>query len=477
MGEEWYRTQGIEVEEIDRGGAVTYHGPGQLVGYPIMRIGGVHEYVATMERAMIQMLADEKVEARSGGDLTGVWVGERKIGSIGIHVQSRVTTHGFAINVDGDLQPFEWVRPVRDRLRADDVALPGDRAAGGHALLPQARGLPVRAGVRAEAADRLAGPAAGIVTGRVSTRSRANPGGAKVLELMGPEVRPFRERKPEWFKVKPPGSPKYLELKAKIEKADLHTVCEEAACPNIGECWQSGTATFMILGDTCTRRCGFCNVKTGQPTHNDPLEPLRVAQKVKEMELRHAVITSVDRDDLPDLGSTAFVGVIRSIRRLAPGCKVEVLTPDFRGQEMPLARVIAEKPDVFNHNVETVPRLYPLARRGSKFLRSCRVLQNAKEMGGDAVVTKSGLMTGLGESKEELIETFGILREHGVQVLTVGQYLRPTVNHLPVVRYWHPDEFAELEREAYAIGFESVAAGPLVRSSYHAEQTLAQASA
>ena len=292
---------------------------------------------------------------------------------------------------------------------------------------------------------------------------------------MGENVRPYRERKPPWFKVKAPGSPKYLELKAKIDGASLHTVCEEAACPNIGECWQSGTATFMILGDTCTRRCGFCNVKTGQPTHHDPLEPLRVAQKVKEMDLRHAVITSVDRDDLPDLGSTAFVGVIRSIRRLSPGTKVEVLTPDFRGQEMPLARVIAERPDVFNHNVETVPRLYPLARRGSKFLRSCRVLENAKEMGGDGVVTKSGLMTGLGESKEELVDTFGILRDHGVQVLTVGQYLRPTENHLPVVRYWHPDEFAELEREAYAMGFESVAAGPLVRSSYHAEQTLAQA--
>jgi lipoyl synthase len=293
---------------------------------------------------------------------------------------------------------------------------------------------------------------------------------------MGDDVRPYRERKPPWFKVKAPGSPKYLELKAKIDGASLHTVCEEAACPNIGECWQSGTATFMILGDTCTRRCGFCNVKTGKPTHNDPLEPLRVAQQVKQMGLRHAVITSVDRDDLPDLGSTAFVGVIRSIRKFAPGCKVEVLTPDFRGQEMPLARVIAEKPDVFNHNVETVPRLYPIARRGSKFLRSCRVLQNAKEMGGDEVVTKSGLMTGLGETKEELLEAFGILREHGVQVLTVGQYLRPTRNHLPVVRYWHPDEFADLEREAYAMGFDSVAAGPLVRSSYHAEQTLEQAS-
>ncbi|MDQ4072152.1 MAG: lipoyl synthase [Actinomycetota bacterium] len=291
------------------------------------------------------------------------------------------------------------------------------------------------------------------------------------------EVRPFRERKPPWFKVAAPGGERFRELKRLIESQELNTVCEEAACPNIGECWTRGTATFMILGDTCTRRCGFCNVKTGKPTHADPLEPLRVAQSVKRMGLRHAVVTSVDRDDLPDLGSRAFVGTIRSIRRLAPGTKVEVLTPDFRGQEMPLARVIAERPDVFNHNVETVPRLYPLARRGSKFLRSCRVLRNAKQMGGDQVVTKSGLMTGLGESMEELIEAFGILREHEVQVLTVGQYLRPTENHLPVVRYWHPDEFAQLEREAYALGFDSVAAGPLVRSSYHAEQTLEQAAA
>ena len=309
----------------------------------------------------------------------------------------------------------------------------------------------------------------------VPTRSRSNPGGARVLD-MG-EVRPFRERKPPWFKVPAPGGERFRELKRMIDGQGLNTVCEEAACPNIGECWQRGTATFMILGDTCTRRCGFCNVQTGKPTHNDPLEPLRVAQSVKTMGLRHAVVTSVDRDDLPDLGSRAFVGTIRSIRRLSPGTKVEVLTPDFRGQEMPLARVIVERPDVFNHNVETVPRLYPLARRGSKFLRSCRVLRNAKQMGGDEVVTKSGLMTGLGETMEELVETFAVLREHDVQVLTVGQYLRPTENHLPVVRYWHPDEFAELERRAYELGFESVAAGPLVRSSYHAEQTLEQAAA
>ena len=305
------------------------------------------------------------------------------------------------------------------------------------------------------------------------TRSRANPGGG--APETGGTVG-FRERKPSWLKVPAPGGPSYRRLKKTIADEGLHTVCEEANCPNVGECWERGTATFMILGDTCTRRCGFCNVKTGKPTFNDPLEPLRVARSVARMGLRHAVITSVDRDDLPDYGASAFVGVIRQIRRQAPGCKVEVLTPDFRGEEMPLARVIAERPDVFNHNVETVPRLYPLARRGSRFLRSCRVLRNAKEIGGDEVVTKSGLMTGLGESKEELIEAFGVLRDHGVQVLTVGQYLRPTENHLPVVRYWHPDEFAELEREAYAMGFESVAAGPLVRSSYHAEQTLAQAS-
>jgi lipoyl synthase len=309
------------------------------------------------------------------------------------------------------------------------------------------------------------------------TRSRSNPGGMDVTKVLGEDVLPFRTRKPAWFKVPRPGSPKYRELSKRISDEGLHTVCQEAACPNIGDCWDRGTATFMILGDTCTRRCGFCNVKTGKPTWHDPLEPLRVARSVARMGLRHAVITSVDRDDLPDYGASVWCGVIRSIRMQAPNTKIEVLTPDFRGEEMPLARVIAERPDVFNHNVETVPRLYPLARRGSKFERSCRVLRNAKEMGGDEVVTKSGLMTGLGETKDELLATFWALRENDVQVLTVGQYLRPTENHLPVVRYWHPDEFAELEEAAYEMGFESVAAGPLVRSSYHAEQTLDKAAA
>ncbi|MDX6615037.1 MAG: lipoyl synthase [Solirubrobacterales bacterium] len=305
------------------------------------------------------------------------------------------------------------------------------------------------------------------------TRSRAKPGGTAVD---GDGVVPFRgQRKPPWLKVPAPGGPTYRRLKKEMADQNLNTVCEEANCPNVGECWERGTATFMILGDVCTRRCGFCNVQTGKPTWNDPLEPLRVANSVKRMGLKHAVITSVDRDDLPDYGAGAFVGVIRSIRKLAPGCKVEVLTPDFRGQEMPLAKVIAEKPDVFNHNVETVPRLYPVARRGSQFMRSARVLKMAKEMGGSEVLTKSGLMVGLGEEFDEMVEAFGILREHGVQILTVGQYLRPTENHLPVTRYWHPDEFAELEKAAYEIGFESVAAGPLVRSSYHADQQMPDA--
>ncbi|HEU4656276.1 MAG TPA: lipoyl synthase [Capillimicrobium sp.] len=309
---------------------------------------------------------------------------------------------------------------------------------------------------------------------RHQTRSRANPGGMDVLKVLGSEVRPWRERKPRWFKVPPPGGESYRKLSRLVREENLHTVCQEAACPNVGECWERGTATFMILGDTCTRRCGFCHVQTGKPTWNDPLEPARVARSIARLGLRHAVITSVDRDDLPDKGARIWAATIREVRRQAPGCKVEVLTPDFQGHEMPLAAVIAERPDVFNHNVEVVPRLYAVARRGSRWERSLRVLRNAKEMGGAAVTTKSGLMVGLGETFEEMVAAFADLRAAGVQVLTVGQYLRPTEQHLPVVRYWHPDEFKALEEAAYGLGFEHIAAGPLVRSSYHADEHVPQ---
>jgi lipoic acid synthetase len=306
------------------------------------------------------------------------------------------------------------------------------------------------------------------------TRSRANPGGMDVLEVLGTDVQPLRARKPPWFKVPAPGGGRYREVAALLKAENLHTVCSEAACPNVGECWERGTATFMILGDTCTRRCGFCNVRTGKPTWNDPLEPARVARSIARMGLRHAVITSVDRDDLPDYGAGIWAATIRQVRRQAPDCQVEVLTPDFRGEEMPLAKVLVERPDVFNHNVETVPRLYPLARRGSRWERSLRVLRNARAMGEGQVITKSGLMVGLGETHEEMLGAFEDLRAAGVRVLTVGQYLRPTERHLPIVRYWHPDEFRALEDAAYALGFDHIAAGPLVRSSYHADQHVPQ---
>ena len=320
----------------------------------------------------------------------------------------------------------------------------------------------------------LEGSAMATEERRLSTRSRSNPGGMDVLSVLGPDVRPMRERKPPWFKVPAPGGERYRELTQLIKDENLHTVCQEAACPNVGECWERGTATFMILGDTCTRRCGFCNVRTGKPTWNDPLEPARVARSIAKMGLRHAVITSVDRDDLPDYGASAFVGVIRQIRRQAPRCKVEVLTPDFRGQEMPLAKVIAERPDVFNHNVEVVPRLYPVARRGSRFERSCRVLRNAKEMGGDEVTTKSGLMVGLGETHDEMVETFGSCASTACRSSpSASTCARPSATCRSCAT-GIPDEFKALEDAAYALGFDHIAAGPLVRSSYHADQHIPQ---
>lgn len=306
-----------------------------------------------------------------------------------------------------------------------------------------------------------------------ATRSRVRPGGTEYRE--SGESGGQRDRKPSWFKVPAPGSDRYRGLKKLVQGSALHTVCEEANCPNIGECWNAGTATFLILGDVCTRRCGFCNIKTGKPGAVDRLEPLRVAAAVERMGLEYCVVTSVDRDDLADGGALHFADTIRAVLARTPGCRVEVLTPDFRGHEMPLARVLEAGPDVFNHNVETVPGLYKKARRGSDFARSCRVLKNAKSM-RPQVITKSGLMVGLGETIEQVIDALEQLRLSQVQVLTVGQYLRPTSDHLPVERYWHPDEFTQIEQIAYKLGFESVASAPLVRSSYRAgEQAQLQA--
>jgi lipoic acid synthetase len=280
-------------------------------------------------------------------------------------------------------------------------------------------------------------------------------------------VVPIDTRRPDWLRVRLPGGPNYSELKGIMRGLELHTVCEEARCPNIGECWEARTATFMVLGDTCTRACGFCAVKTGRPGVLDLGEPIRVAEAVERMGLKHAVITSVNRDELEDGGASIFAGTIRQIRKRIPECGIEVLIPDFMGNEAALRTVMHARPDILNHNIETVPRLYPQVRPKARYERSLEVLQRAKRI--DATVfTKSGLMLGLGEEIDEVIQVFRDLRAHDVEILTVGQYLRPTANHLPIVRYVTPDEFAELKVEALKLGFRHVESGPLVRSSYHA---------
>jgi lipoic acid synthetase len=281
-------------------------------------------------------------------------------------------------------------------------------------------------------------------------------------------VRP-REPKPPWLKVRAPGSASYLRLKELMRERRLHTVCEEAHCPNIGECWHHGTATFMILGDVCTRACAYCAVAHGRPAAIDDAEPVRVAEAVEAMDLRHAVITSVDRDDLPDGGASVFVETIRQTRARVPGCRIEVLIPDFQGEERPLVDVLDARPDVLNHNVETVPRLYRTARSGGRYPRSLELLDRARRY-APAIPTKTGIMVGLGEAIEELASVFDDLRAAGVSMLTIGQYLRPSAAHAPMVRYYHPDEFAELKRLALARGIPHVESGPLVRSSYHAHE-------
>ena len=274
-------------------------------------------------------------------------------------------------------------------------------------------------------------------------------------------------RKPEWLKVRAPGGPNYMRLKGLLRTLNLHTVCEEARCPNIGECFEDLTATLMILGDICTRRCGFCAVTHGRPTGLDQDEPHRVAHAVKVLGLDHAVITSVNRDDLPDGGSTIFAATIREIRHSSPGCTVEVLIPDFKGNWEALGAVLEARPDILNHNTETVPRLYREARPGAKYERSLELLERAKRY-DPSMLTKSGLILGFGEEREELIATMRDLVGVGCDILTLGQYLRPTSHHLPIVRFYHPEEFQELKRIGEAMGFRHVEAGPLVRSSYHA---------
>ena len=274
-------------------------------------------------------------------------------------------------------------------------------------------------------------------------------------------------KRPEWLKVKIPLGEKFAEVKSLVGNQKLHTVCEEARCPNISECWNRGTATFMILGDVCTRSCGFCAVKTGKPTWLDKDEPRRVADSVRMMKLRHAVITSVNRDELPDGGSMIFAETILEIRKALPTCRVEVLIPDFKGDVENLLNVVRAKPDILNHNTETVPRLYQVVRPQANYRQSLEVLASAKKFG---MITKSGLMVGLGETNEEVLDVMKDMRDVDLDILTIGQYLQPTKEHIPVDRFVHPDEFRMFHDKGMAMGFRVVESGPLVRSSYHADE-------
>jgi lipoic acid synthetase len=275
--------------------------------------------------------------------------------------------------------------------------------------------------------------------------------------------------KPEWLKVRAPGSENYHRLKGLMRRLNLHTVCEEANCPNIGECWHYGTATFMILGDTCTRSCGYCNVVHGMPHAPDEDEPARVATAIQTLELDYVVITSVDRDDLRDSGASHFARTITETRARVPRCRIEVLIPDFKGDETALRTVLDARPDVLNHNIETVSRLYRTARPGGRYDRALQLLDRSRTH-APRIPTKSGLMVGLGEEWDEVVKTLRDLRGTGCQIVTIGQYLRPSAAHLPMSRYYTPAEFAELKRFAIGMGFGHVESGPLVRSSYHAHE-------
>jgi lipoyl synthase len=280
-------------------------------------------------------------------------------------------------------------------------------------------------------------------------------------------VEPLPDRKPPWLKVKAPGGQNYVRLKNLMRELDLHTVCEEAHCPNVGECWEHGTATFMILGDVCTRNCAYCAVAHGRPPKFDPAEPERVAQAAAQMNLQHVVLTSVDRDDLPDFGAWAFAETVRQIKAVLPGCSVECLVPDFQGQESSIRAVLEADPDIYNHNTETVPRLYKKCRPGGRYERVMEIFRVSKRL-APTIPTKTGMILGMGETIEEVKVVMRDLRDVDVDILTLGQYLRPSADHIPIDRYVTPDEFAHLREFGMAMGFRHVESGPLVRSSYHA---------
>jgi lipoic acid synthetase len=494
---------GAELVRTDRGGDVTYHGPGQLVGYPILTIpgkrgGGLMEtsaYVCSVEQLVMDVLADLGLAdtGRVPG-FPGVWVAPssgapRKICAIGVKLSRGRTMHGFALNVDPDMEMFGHIVPC-------GIADKGVTSLAGEGVDVSMRDVVDRVAARAaerwgsaghDRADvvwrhspddlspfsRGDGPGAPEGRSTVPVTIGAKPSGttprraARLAEAGVVDGLDIGERKPEWMRARLKLTDDVIAIRKTMRDLDLVTVCEEAGCPNLSECWADGTATFMINGERCTRACGFCLVDTRHPQPTDPLEPARVAEAVERMGLRFAVVTAVARDDLPDGGAAEFVAVIRAIRSRTPGVSVEVLIPDCKGDPEALGLIFHERPDVLNHNLETVARLQRAVRPSAGYARSLSVLARAKAAG---LTTKSSLIAGLGETEAEMREALADLAGVGVDIVTIGQYLRPTSNHLPVARWWTPEDLAALKHAGEAMGIGHVEAGPLVRSSYHARQ-------
>ncbi|HEX5588652.1 MAG TPA: lipoyl synthase, partial [Acidimicrobiia bacterium] len=468
---------GAELVRTDRGGDVTYHGPGQLVGYPIVTLpewrAGMRDVVAhvrRMEALLIDALADFGIDAHREEKYPGVWVGDAKIAAVGVRVARGRTRHGFALNVDPDLSMFEHIVPcgITDR----GVTSMARELAATHEIVPEMHAVVDAVVAHAtrqfgwpeaeverqdvvwrEHRDQLSAFTLDALSGVQTSPDRVAPAAAGPAPSPGAPVRLLgrlaeagvvaeaAERRPDWMRVRADLGPGYRETKRLVRGLDLHTVCEEAGCPNIYECWADGTATFMILGDRCTRACGFCLVDTRKPLALDPDEPARVADAIATLGLEHAVITSVARDDVADGGASGFAATIAAVRERAPRTRIEVLVPDCKGDAAALGVMFAARPDVLNHNLETVARLQRAARPSAAYFRSLALLAHAKDAG---LVTKSGIILGMGETADEVRGAIADLRNVGVDILTLGQYLRPSPRHLPVARWWSPEEFAEL---------------------------------
>ncbi len=473
---------GAELHHVDRGGDITYHGPGQLVGYPIVHLGDQPDmvgYVRRLEEALIVSLADLGVEAWVEPGLTGVWTERGKVAAIGVRVSRRVTMHGFALNVAPDLAYFSHINPcgITNRPVTSVGELLGRRVSLEEAVEAVVARFPQVFGYL-DTETQMAAFARG--TGRpfevdeLLACGTFSPERRKTVPVLIDGRLPGEPERPEWMRVKARMGEGYRNLKSLMKSQGLNTVCEEAGCPNIFECWGAGTATLMLLGDVCTRACGFCDVTTGRPGDVDADEPRRAAEAVAQMGLRHTVLTSVNRDDLDDGGAAIFAETIRRVRERVSDCDVEVLIPDFKGDWAALETVMVEKPDVLNHNTETVLRLQRDVRTAANYGRSLALLARAKWHNPTGIV-KSGLIVGMGETEEEVLGALADLRAVGVDVVTIGQYLRPTAGHRPVHRFVHPDEFARYRAEGDRLGLAHVEAGPLVRSSYHAREAKAVA--